>query len=126
MVLLNIWATWCVPCRKEMPSLDRVQARLGGNDFIVVPLSLDREGVAAVKHFYLEVGVQRLGIYVDPSSGASHDLGVPGLPTTLLINREGREVARKIGEAVWDGPEMARLIQRTTEAGASNTRGTAR
>jgi thiol-disulfide isomerase/thioredoxin len=126
VVLLNIWATWCVPCRKEMPSLDRLQARLGNGDFIVIPLSLDRQGVPAVKGFYREVGVEKLGIYVDPSSRASHDLGVPGVPTTLLIDREGREVARKMGEAAWDGLEMVGLIQRTTTAGVSDTSGTAR
>jgi thiol-disulfide isomerase/thioredoxin len=126
VVLLNIWATWCMPCRKEMPSLDRLQARLGGGDFIVIPLSLDRQGVPAVERFYREVGVERLGIYVDPSSRASHDLGVPGVPTTLLIDREGREVARKMGEAEWDGPEMVGLIQRALEADASSTRRSAR
>jgi thiol-disulfide isomerase/thioredoxin len=126
VVLLNIWATWCVPCRKEMPSLDRLQARLGDGDFIVIPLSLDRQGVPAVKRFYREVGVEKLGIYVDPSSRVSRNLGVPGVPTTLLINRDGREVARKMGEAAWDGPEMVGLIQRTTTAGVSDTSGTAR
>src|SRR3546814_10498536 len=58
-VLLNIWATWCVPCREEMPSLDRLQAGLGGPDFVVVPLSIDREGLPAVKAFYEELGLDR-------------------------------------------------------------------
>jgi thiol-disulfide isomerase/thioredoxin len=113
VVVLNVWATWCVPCRKEMPTLDRLQARLGGKDFLVVALSLDRKGVDAVRGFYQEVGVENLAIYVDPSGKGSHALAIPGVPTTLLIDREAREVARKMGEAEWDGPEMVSLVERT-------------
>lgn len=113
VVVLNVWATWCVPCRKEMPTLDRLQARLGGKDFLVVALSLDRKGVEAVRGFYQEVGVENLAIYVDPSGKGSHALAIPGVPTTLLIDREAREVARKMGEAEWDGPEMVSLVERT-------------
>ena len=111
IVLLNIWATWCVPCRKEMPALDRLQAQLGSDDFIVLPLSIDRAGLPAVKKFYAELGLQKLGIYVDSSGAASRALGAPGVPTTLLIDRNGREVARKMGAAEWDGPEMVSLIR---------------
>ena len=114
VVVLNVWATWCVPCRKEMPTLDRLQARLGGKDFLVVALSIDRKGVEAVRGFYQEVGVENLAIYVDPSGRGSRGLGLPGLPTTLLIDQEGREVARKMGEAKWDSPEMVSLVERTT------------
>jgi len=113
VVVLNVWATWCVPCRKEMPTLDRLQARLGGKDFLVVALSIDRKGVEAVRGFYQEVGVKNLAIYVDPSGRGSRGLGLPGVPTTLLIDQEGREVARKMGEAEWDGPEMVSLVERT-------------
>jgi thiol-disulfide isomerase/thioredoxin len=114
VVVLNVWATWCVPCRKEMPTLDRLQARLGGKDFLVVALSIDRKGVEAVRGFYQEVGVENLAIYVDPSGKGSHALAIPGVPTTLLIDREAREVARKMGEAEWDSPEMVSLVERTT------------
>jgi thiol-disulfide isomerase/thioredoxin len=113
VVVLNIWATWCVPCRKEMPTLDRLQARLGGKDFLVVALSIDRKGAEAVRGFYQEVGVENLAIYVDPSGRGSRGLGLPGVPTTLLIDQEGREVARKMGEAKWDGPKMVSLVERT-------------
>jgi thiol-disulfide isomerase/thioredoxin len=113
VVVLNVWATWCVPCRKEMPTLDRLQSRLGGKDFLVVALSIDRKGVEAVKGFYQEVGIENLAIYVDPSGRGSRGLGLPGVPTTLLIDQEGREVARKMGEAEWDGPEMVSLVERT-------------
>jgi thiol-disulfide isomerase/thioredoxin len=120
VVLLNVWATWCVPCRKEMPALDRLQARLGGKDFLVIPLSIDREGITPVKRFYQEVRVEKLGMYVDPSGRGSHSLAVPGVPTTLLIDREGREVARKMGDAEWDGPEMVSLVERILDARSAN------
>jgi thiol-disulfide isomerase/thioredoxin len=126
VVLLNVWATWCVPCRKEMPALDRLQARLGGKDFLVIPLSIDREGVAAVKRFYQELGLEKLGIYVDPSSKGSRALAIPGVPTTLLIDRQGREVARKMGAAEWDGPEMVALVERTMHAQSASDGGTDR
>ena len=116
VVLLNVWATWCVPCRQEMPTLDRLQARLGGKDFLVMALSIDRKGVEAVRGFYREVGVEKLAIYVDSSGKGSRSLAIPGVPTTLLIDREGREVARKMGEAQWDSPEMASLVERTMRA----------
>ena len=71
VVLLNIWATWCAPCRKEMPTLDRLQARFGGKDFLAIALSLDREGAPAVRRFYEKLGLEKLGIYVDPSGKGS-------------------------------------------------------
>ena len=121
VVLLNVWATWCVPCRKEMPTLDRLQSRLGGKDFLVMALSIDRKGVEAVRGFYQEVGVEKLAVYVDPSGRGSHGLAIPGVPTTLLIDREGREVARKLGEAEWDSPELVSLVEKTIHApSASN------
>jgi thiol-disulfide isomerase/thioredoxin len=110
-VLLNIWATWCVPCREEMPTLDRLQAKLGGPDFEVVALSIDRGGPLVVSTFYSEIGIRALRIYVDTSNGAATALGVFGIPVTLLIDREGREIGRKIGPAEWDSPEIINLIR---------------
>src|SRR3990172_4604481 len=110
-VLLNIWATWCVPCRKEMPTLDRLQAKLGGPDFEVVALSIDRGGPFVVSTFYSEIGIRALRIYVDKTGEASANLGVAGIPTTLLIDRESREIGRKIGPAAWDSPEVVKVIQ---------------
>ena len=98
-ILLNIWATWCVPCREEMPALDRLQAKLGGPGFEVVPLSIDREGLPVVKAFYEELGLKALGIYVDQSGKANRQLGAVGIPTTLLVDREGRELGRTLGPA---------------------------
>ena len=70
VVLLNIWATWCVPCREEMPTLDALQARLGGDDFHVLPLSIDRAGLKVVRRFYDEIGIQHLGMYLADSTRA--------------------------------------------------------
>jgi thiol-disulfide isomerase/thioredoxin len=116
VVLLNVWATWCVPCRKEMPTLDRLQARLGGKDFLVIALSIDREGVAPVKRFYQELKLEKLAIYVDPSGKGSRALAIPGVPTTLLIDRQAREIARKMGPTEWDGQEMVSLVEQTMHA----------
>ena len=110
-VLLNIWATWCGPCRREMPTLDRLQARLGGERFQVVALSIDRGGPSVIQKFYAETGVRNLALFVDASGRAGSDLGLVGLPGTLLINPEGREVARLIGPAEWDSPEMVVFIE---------------
>ena len=123
VVLLNIWATWCVPCRQEMPALDRLEARLGGKDFLVIALSIDRKGVDAVRDFYREVGVEKLAIYLDPSGKGSRGLAIPGVPATLLIDQEGREVARKMGAAEWDGLEMVSLIERTIRGQSASNAG---
>ncbi len=112
VVLLNLWATWCVPCRKEMPTLDRLQAKLGGPDFQVVPLSIDRQGLSVVKPFYQQLGLKSIGIYVDKSSQAASELGAMGIPTTLLVDREGREIGRKVGPAKWDSPQAVEVIRR--------------
>jgi thiol-disulfide isomerase/thioredoxin len=112
VVLLNIWATWCTPCRAEMPTLDRLQAQLGGPEFAVVALSIDRGAKRAVETFYMETNVQHLDIYLDPSSKAARGLGALGLPTTLLIDRDGRELGRYVGPAEWDSPTMVAFLQR--------------
>lgn len=123
VVLLNVWATWCGPCREEMPTLDRLQAALGGQDFEVVALSIDRIGIEAVDRFYAEIGAKHLGRYIDVSAKAARDLGAYGLPTTLLIDRDGREVARHVGPAEWDTPSMVTFFSRqlSREAGATPT-----
>lgn len=112
VTLLNIWATWCGPCREEMPTLDRLQKRLGGPDFEVVALSIDRAGMGVVSAFYDEIGVQHLTKYIDESGKAAGELSALGLPTTLLIDREGREIGRHVGPAEWDTPEMVEFLRR--------------
>lgn len=115
VVLLNIWATWCGPCRREMPTIDRLQAKLGGPDFEVVALSIDRAGVPVVKKFYEELKLTSLGIYVDKSGRTTQELGIVGLPTTLLLDREGRELGRLVGPAEWDSPAMIDVFRRRLE-----------
>lgn len=111
VILLNIWATWCVPCRVEMPTLDRLEAKLGGPDFQVVPLSIDQGGIQVVRDFYEELGLRNLDIYVDDQMQVPPVLGVVGIPGTLLIDREGREIGRKLGPAEWDSEEVVAEIQ---------------
>ena len=112
VVLLNLWATWCVPCRSEMPTLDRLQRKIASPDFEVIALSIDRDGTAAVKRFFDDTGVRSLSIYVDSSMESQAALGAIGIPTTLLIDRQGREVARLTGPAAWDRAEAVALIGR--------------
>ncbi|MER8420553.1 TlpA family protein disulfide reductase [Mesorhizobium sp. M0166] len=111
VVLLNIWATWCAPCRKEMPTLDRLQAKLGGPDFEVVALSMDRAGPEIVKKFFAEIGIKLLALNIDVSGKAMFAIGTVGLPATLLINRDGKEIGRLIGPAEWDAPDMVDFIR---------------
>lgn len=117
VVLLNVWATWCAPCRAEMPTLDRLQSRLGSADFEVLALSIDRGGQAAVKSFFDETDVRALAVYVDPTTEAQSRLGIIGVPTTLLIDRDGREVALLTGPAQWDRPEIIDTIKHYLQAG---------
>jgi thiol-disulfide isomerase/thioredoxin len=110
-VLLNVWATWCTPCRAEMPMLDRLQHELGGGAFEVVALSIDSKSATAVRRFYEEIGIRSLAVYVDPSMQATQKLRIVGVPTTLLIDREGRELWRKTGPAQWDSPEVMQVLR---------------
>jgi thiol-disulfide isomerase/thioredoxin len=111
VVVLNLWATWCGPCRSEMPSLDRLQAEAGGAGLHVLPLSVDRADLAQIQTFYQDTGIQHLNIYRDPSAAASRALGAFGLPTTLVIDAEGREVGRVIGPAEWDSAEALAALR---------------
>jgi len=110
-LVLNIWATWCVPCRKEMPTLDHLQAILAGTDALVVPLSIDSKGPSAVEAFYKEIGIRSLGIYVDQTDTVSQLSGMVGIPTTRLVDRDGGGIGRKIGPLAWDAPEIVALIR---------------
>ncbi|MGQ0663960.1 MAG: TlpA family protein disulfide reductase [Pseudomonadota bacterium] len=116
VVLLNLWATWCLPCRREMPMLDRLQAKLGGAEFEVVALSIDRSDIMIVEAFYDELDLKHMKIYHDPSGKAARALGLIGLPTTLLVDRQGRELGRLVGPAEWDSPETVALIRRYLDA----------
>lgn len=113
VTLLNFWATWCAPCRKEMPDLDALQRDLGGADFQVAPMSRDRGGAVEKGFaFYQEIGVRNLPLFVDPKTpGLAQDFAVMGLPVSVLLDREGREVARLTGDADWHSPEAQAVIR---------------
>ena len=102
LVLVNIWATWCLPCREEMPSLDQLQANFDPSKFLVLAISIDRAGLPVISNFYRELGLKSLGIYVDELGAALHEFGLVGIPGTILIDPAGREVGRRIGPAKWD------------------------
>ncbi len=118
VVVLNFWATWCAPCVREMPSLDRLQAMLGGVDFEVVALSEDRGGMPLVTRFHEKYALEHLAQYLDPLGRVAAKLGVVGLPTTVVIDARGREVGRMVGPAEWDSPEALALIRRVLDGAA--------
>jgi thiol-disulfide isomerase/thioredoxin len=111
VVLVNLWATWCHPCRREMPELDHLQGKLGGEDFEVVIIAQERGGRPKVEAFLSEIGVTHLVAYVDQSTKSSRAFRVRGLPTTFLVDRQGREVGRMVGPADWSSPEAVALIR---------------
>jgi thiol-disulfide isomerase/thioredoxin len=114
-VLLNIWATWCAPCREEMPALDRLQAKLGSERFAVVALSVDLQPDMARK-FYAEIGIKALPFYIDPTAKAAFTLDAAGLPASLLVDRSGREIGRHLGAVKWDSPEVVEQLRRAIAA----------
>lgn len=111
VVLLNVWATWCPPCREEMPSLDRLQAKLGGPGFAVVPVSVDREGRILVEAFYAKNDIDQLGIYLNPANDITAELGAFGIPMTLLIDQYGREIGRMMGRMEWDTEAVIKFLR---------------
>jgi thiol-disulfide isomerase/thioredoxin len=115
VVLLNLWATWCAPCRQEMPALDRLEAKLGGPDFQVVAVNIDTTRLDKPKAFLNDVGVKALPFYSDPKADVFYRLKqagkVVGLPTTILIDRNGCEIGILAGPALWDSPDGVALIE---------------
>jgi thiol-disulfide isomerase/thioredoxin len=108
-VVMNFWATWCAPCRKEMPSLDRLQAAMP--EIAVVPVATGRNDVTQITKFYAQAEVANLPVLRDPKSGLAHAMGVMGLPVTIILNPEGQEVARLIGDAEWDSPDALSVLK---------------
>lgn len=114
VVLLNLWATWCVPCREEMPALDALQGSSGSDKFMVLALNVDqkadRPGLELARNFYRSLNLTHLGLYNDPTAGAGFKVKGFGLPTTLLIAPDGKETGRIVGPAHWNSDDARALI----------------
>src|SRR4051812_24653113 len=113
-VLLNLWATWCVPCRKEMPALDSLQTRLGGPDFEVVAVNIDTRDPQKPRNFLKEANLTRLGYFTDQKAKVFQDLKAIGralgMPTSVLVDRHGCEIATIAGPAEWASDDAVKLI----------------
>jgi thiol-disulfide isomerase/thioredoxin len=113
-VLVNLWATWCVPCRKEMPALENLQTRLGGPDFEVVAVNIDTRDTEKPKNFLKEVNLTRLNYFSDPKAKVFQDLKAIGralgMPTSVLVDGKGCEIATIAGPAQWDSEDAVKLI----------------
>ena len=111
VVLLNFWATWCAPCIRELPSLDRLQATLGGDDFQVVALNINREGKRKAKRMMRRLKLKNLSLNLDREVKVAKTLGVLNMPTTFLFDRQGREIGKMEGGAEWDENESIALMK---------------
>ena len=110
-IILNIWATWCIPCREEMPSLDRLQHTFKDEKLIVLAISQDRAGKRLVKNFYKEMEIKNLDIFIDSPGYAKRMMGAFMLPTTIVIGPDGVEIGRLLGGANWDSKEAVSLMR---------------
>lgn len=113
-VVLNFWATWCAPCRKEMPGLDRLAGSPAGADMAVVTIATGRNPVPALTRFLAEIDAKNLPVLRDPKSQMARAMGILGLPVTVILNPQGQEVARLIGDAEWDGAPARAMLAALT------------
>lgn len=119
-VLLNFWATWCAPCRKEMPMLSALQTEFGGGAFQVVTLATGRNSPVGIQKFFDEIGVTNLPRHQDPKQAIARDMAVLGLPITVILDPQGWEIARLRGDADWNS-DSARAIITTLLAQADGS-----
>ena len=111
IVVLNFWATWCAPCRKEMPMLSDLQAQLGSDEFEVITIATGRNPPQAMKAFFDEIGVDNLPLHRDPRSAMAREMGVLGLPITMILDRDGTELARLVGDARWNSDSAVAILK---------------
>ena len=116
-VLVNFWATWCAPCKKEMPTLAALQRDMGGDTFEVVTIATGRNPPPAMQTFFDEKGIDNLPLHRDPRSALAREMGILALPVTVILDPEGREVARLLGEADWHSDDARALLSALTGAG---------
>ena len=117
-ILVNFWATWCAPCRHEMPMLSELQTQFGGDDFEVVTIATGRNNPAAIVKFLKEIEATNLPRYQDPKQKLAAQMGIFGLPITVLIDPEGREIARLRGDADWSSNSAKAIIAELIGAGS--------
>ena len=111
-VVLNLWATWCVPCVREMPMLADLAKQIAGDGIVVLPVSSDRGGAPVVQRFFAEQGIRNLPVLLDPTGAMARSLNVRGIPTTLLIDKDGQEVGWLEGSADWSSPDAVTVVRR--------------
>lgn len=111
-LVLTLWATWCVPCVAELPALAALAARVKGAGILVLPLASDRGGAPVVEHYYLAHGIEGLPVWLDPTGAAARAWGARGLPTTLIVDRQGRERGRAEGAVDWGGDAVVAEVRR--------------
>ncbi|MGB7241385.1 MAG: TlpA disulfide reductase family protein [Sulfitobacter sp.] len=110
-ILLNFWATWCAPCRKEMPMLSALQTEFGGPDFEVLTIATGRNSPAGITKFFKEQNISNLPRHQDPKQQLASQMGIFGLPITVILDREGREIARLRGDADWNSDSAKAIIK---------------
>ena len=111
VVMLNFWASWCSPCLRELPSINRLQARLGGDQFTVVALNVDRGGKSVAERYTRRLKLDKLALYIDQSNNAAKSMKLKNMPTTIIFDAEGREVGRLVGAAEWDTEEAINFLK---------------
>jgi thiol-disulfide isomerase/thioredoxin len=119
-VLVNFWATWCAPCRKEMPQLNALQKEFGGEDFEVLTIATGRNSPEGIKRFFEEAGVDSLSRHQDPKQAVASQMGIFGLPITVIMDPEGREIARLRGDADWSSDSAKAIIKALIDSRADS------
>ncbi len=113
--VVNFWATWCAPCRKEMPTLEALDKAFEGKGLDVVTIATGRNPAPAIDKFFSDIGVENLTKYLDPKQALARDMAVLGLPATVILNRDAQEIARLTGDADWDAPEAIAILTALVE-----------
>lgn len=113
--VVNFWATWCAPCRKEMPTLEALDKAFEGKGLDVVTIATGRNPAPAIDKFFTDIGVENLTKYLDPKQALARDMAVLGLPATVILNRDAQEIARLTGDAEWDAPEAIAILTALVE-----------